>query len=98
MAVSRKKRPNPKDVAKLIEQESAKDPDTDLKPTSSKPAAKKLGKSHPDNTDYHKTMLYLQIEVREKLELLAFQNKSKDMSDIVNALLCKEFDLEFIDN
>ncbi len=67
-----------------------------MKSTST--AAKKLGKSHPDNADYHKTMLYLQIEVREKLELLAFQNKGKDMSDIVNALLCKDFDLELKDS
>ena len=92
MAVSRKKRPDPNDVSKLIEQASIQDPDTDLKPT------RKLGKSHPDNSDYHKTMLYLQIEVREKLELLAFQNKGKDMSDIVNALLCKELAIELKDN
>lgn len=70
---------------------------TSISPVDERKPNKKLGKSHPDNQDYHKMMLYIQSDIRAALAEQAFRSKDMDMSDIVNQLLADKLDVAFID-
>ena len=78
------------DDPEVAEQTNTKSPNNERKPN------KKLGKSHPDNQDYHKMMLYIQSDIRAVLAEQAFKSKNMDMSDIVNQLLADKLDIAFI--
>lgn len=79
------------DDPEVAEQSASTTPRSVSKPT------RKLGKSHPQNKDYHKTMLYLQSDIRAVLAERAFKTPEMDMSDIVNQLLAEKLNIEFID-
>lgn len=94
-----KSRPKSRNTAKaetLINQ-AGDDPEVATPQTHQNKPNKKLGKSHPDNKNYHKMMLYLQSDIRTILAERAFRSPNMDMSDIVNQLLADKLDVEFID-
>lgn len=53
-------------------------------PAAQPKAKRRLGKSHPDNADYTKTMLYLQADLADEVNRRAFESKKYDRTDIVN--------------
>lgn len=99
-----KSRPKSRDTAKAdaLVSQVGDDPEVATKTgsqvgsTQRKPA-KKLGKSHPENTDYHKMMLYVQSDIRAELAERAFKSPNMDMSDIVNQLLADKLGMDFIE-
>ena len=99
-----KSRPRSRDTAKadaLVNQvgddpEVATKTDSQVESVQKKPV-KKLGKSHPENTDYHKMMLYVQSDIRAELAERAFKSPNMDMSDIVNQLLADKLGMDFIE-
>lgn len=82
---------NAGDDPEVAIQTEATSPKTKAKP------ARRLGKSHPDNKDYYKMMLYLQSDIRTVLAERAFKSPNMDMSDIVNQLLADKLGMDFID-
>lgn len=58
---------------------------------------RKLGKSHPDNEQYEKFMLYIQSDLREVIAEQAFRTKGMDMSDIINQILAEKLGIKFLD-
>lgn len=100
-----KSRPKTRDTSKidaLIDQ-TGDDPEVATKVESSahrpqeKPARKR-GKSHPENKDYSKMMLYIQSDIRAELAERAFKSQDMDMSDIVNQLLADKLGIAFKDS
>ena len=99
-----KSRPKNRDASKADElvSQSGDDPEvatreTPASTTAEPKAVRKLGKSHADNKDYYKMMLYLQADIRAVLAERAFKSPNMDMSDIVNQLLAAQLDIDFID-
>ena len=93
MAVSRKrKRPTPEEIERVSSEVAAKDPEN--KPLPKTKDTKKLGKSHKDNKDYSKLLVYIQTEAKEKLQRIAFEDKNRDMSDVANEIICNYLDIE----
>jgi|GEM_PF-5810533 len=99
-----KSRPRNRDTSKVdaLISQAGDDPEVATQSTPTSPAvetkaAKKLGKSHPDNKDYYKMMLYLQADIRAVLAERAFKSPNMDMSDIVNQLLADKLGIDFID-
>lgn len=98
-----KSRPKSRDTAKAdaLVNQVGNDPEV-ATPTNSqvdsnqKKPVKKLGKSHPQNTDYQKMMLYVQSDIRAELAERAFRSPNMDMSDIVNQLLADKLGMDFI--